>query len=374
MRTQLQAINPMLIWESLGRREPMSIDQTDRQILHLLRQDGRRGFADIARLVGVSEPTVRKRVDRLTETGAVFITAQVQPTAVGRPLFASIAVSASPGQVEEVGRRLAALDEVSYLSYVAGSHDILLDACLTDTNDLVQLLHGQIGSIDGVTRIDTSQLLAREKEEYMWEGENVDREPLESLGNGSAPPDTQVSRQFHPAHEEAIITPQDEREADHQQEQVSLDDLDQSIIQMLRYNGRTRYADIARAQGVIQQTIRLRVERLLKHEAILVTARVNPAAFGFPVTVIVRIRVKRGAIRQVGAKLKAMQYVSDLFYVTGSFDIVLEAHLAGSERLMAFLHEDLARVRGIEYAETLLHLRAVKHNYMWEGEAFSRID
>lgn len=47
MKKTIQVINPMLIWESARRSEPLSIDQTDRQILHLLRVDGQIGRAHV---------------------------------------------------------------------------------------------------------------------------------------------------------------------------------------------------------------------------------------------------------------------------------------------------------------------------------------
>ena len=41
------------------------LDDLDRRILKLLRPNARRSYASIARAIGVSEPTVRNRVDRL---------------------------------------------------------------------------------------------------------------------------------------------------------------------------------------------------------------------------------------------------------------------------------------------------------------------
>ena len=48
----------------------LTLDDLDRHIMKLLRHDGRLTYAEIARTVGVSEPTVRKRIDRLMNQGA----------------------------------------------------------------------------------------------------------------------------------------------------------------------------------------------------------------------------------------------------------------------------------------------------------------
>ncbi|MEY2468823.1 MAG: hypothetical protein QOF21_1521 [Actinomycetota bacterium] len=46
-------------------------DETDRQIVALLVQDARRSFHDIGEHVGLSAPAVKRRVDRLEDTGVI---------------------------------------------------------------------------------------------------------------------------------------------------------------------------------------------------------------------------------------------------------------------------------------------------------------
>ena len=46
-------------------------DETDRQIVALLVEDARRSFHDIGEHVGLSAPAVKRRVDRLEETGVI---------------------------------------------------------------------------------------------------------------------------------------------------------------------------------------------------------------------------------------------------------------------------------------------------------------
>ena len=54
---------------------PITLDELDRSILRLLREDGRQSNAAIARAVGVSQPTVRQRLDRLIHSGAAYVDA-----------------------------------------------------------------------------------------------------------------------------------------------------------------------------------------------------------------------------------------------------------------------------------------------------------
>ena len=119
---------------------------------------------------------------------------------------------------------------------------------------------------------------------------------------------------------------------------LEMDELDRRIMKLLRPNARRSYASIARAVGVSEPTVRNRVDRLVSNGAIFPMARVNPAAIGFPVDAMVGIRVNRGYAKGVGARLAAMENVAYVGYTTGSFDILIEAHLPDNEGLYKFLN------------------------------------
>ncbi len=153
---------------------------------------------------------------------------------------------------------------------------------------------------------------------------------------------------------------------------VVMDELDRRIMKLLRPNSRRSYASIARAIGVSEPTVRNRVERLISKGAILSMTGVNPAAIGLPVDAMVGIRVNRGYSAGVGARLAAMENVAYVGYTTGSFDILIEAHLPDNEGLYKFLNEDLAQIEGIAHTETWHILRTDKTNVEWEGENVGR--
>lgn len=153
---------------------------------------------------------------------------------------------------------------------------------------------------------------------------------------------------------------------------AKMDDLDRQIVKFLRRNARRSYASIARALNVSEPTVRNRVERLINQAVVRPTGRVNPAAVGLPVDVMVGIRVNPGYAKSVGAKLAAMENVAYVGYTTGSFDILIEAHLPDNEGLYTFLNEDLGALQGISYTETWHILHTLKSNFDWEGEDLSR--
>lgn len=163
----------------------LTLDDRDRRIMKLLRHDGRLTYAQIARTVGVSEPTVRKRIDRLVHAGAIIVAARINPAPIGFPIDAMIGVRVVRGRVKEVGRKLAAMENVAYVAYVAGSIDIMIEAFLPDTEGLFKFLNEDLEQIDGISATETWHVLRTEKFFYNWEGEDVGLTPAAEVPGAS---------------------------------------------------------------------------------------------------------------------------------------------------------------------------------------------
>jgi Lrp/AsnC family transcriptional regulator, regulator for asnA, asnC and gidA len=151
----------------------ITLDEIDRSILRLLRDDGRRSNADIARAVGVSQPTVRQRLERIISSGAAYVTVRVNPAAIGFPLDAVINLKVSGRNVREVGEEIAAMENVAYVGYLSGAYDIQVEAFLRDNDHLFQFVTEEITPIDGVASVETSMVMRTEKFNYKWEGEAI---------------------------------------------------------------------------------------------------------------------------------------------------------------------------------------------------------
>jgi len=89
------------------------LDDTDRNILRLLLEDGRRPYSEIADQVGVSPPTVSDRVERLQRLGIVDrFTLDLDRTRFDDGLELLIDVHLAPDADTDVADRIAAIEEV----------------------------------------------------------------------------------------------------------------------------------------------------------------------------------------------------------------------------------------------------------------------
>ncbi|MCL2455193.1 MAG: Lrp/AsnC family transcriptional regulator [Micrococcales bacterium] len=143
------------------------LDATTKALIEQLQQDGRRSFAEIGRAVGLSESTVRRRVEQLAEAGIMQIVAVTDPLQVGFPRQAMIGVT-TDGDTRLVTAALAAIDEVGYVVSTAGGFDVLIEVVCEDDEHLLDLLNSRIRAIPGVRSTETFVYLKLHKQKYDW--------------------------------------------------------------------------------------------------------------------------------------------------------------------------------------------------------------
>ena len=143
------------------------LDGPNRAIIEALQRDGRQPYGAIAEAVGLSEAAVRRRVQRLRESGIMQIVAVTDPLQLGFTRQAMIGISVE-GDVRRVAEKLSSLAEVDYVVMCAGSFDILVEIVCEDDEDLLRLLNDEIRAVPGVASTDTFTYLKICKETYTW--------------------------------------------------------------------------------------------------------------------------------------------------------------------------------------------------------------
>jgi DNA-binding Lrp family transcriptional regulator len=137
------------------------MDAIDRRIVALLRENARRSYQDIGRHVHLSAPAVKRRVDRLEETGVILgYTAIVDPPAFGWHAEAFVDLFCD-GRMPAAAIKMAVEREAGVISAhtVAGEASALLHVMAQDTKDLEAALE-RIRATDGVTRTVTEVVLS----------------------------------------------------------------------------------------------------------------------------------------------------------------------------------------------------------------------
>ena len=137
---------------------PAPLDELDRRILSVLRDDGRISVPRLAETLHTSRATAYARLGRLRDLGVLRgFSAVVEPKRVGNAVTALVLVtSARPGHRRWMAWRdeLTKIPAVEWAAMVAGDTDIALLVRARDQEELRAVLLEQIQSLEfvGATR------------------------------------------------------------------------------------------------------------------------------------------------------------------------------------------------------------------------------
>jgi hypothetical protein len=101
--------------------EMNELDSLDRDILALLQEDARLPNRAIAVRVGSSEPTVRRRIDRMIEDGLIKIVAVASPFALGHTVMAILGLQIDRSYQSQIEEALRAIPEVRFVGLTLGA-------------------------------------------------------------------------------------------------------------------------------------------------------------------------------------------------------------------------------------------------------------
>lgn len=142
------------------------MDKLDIKIISLLQEDGTATNAGIAREIGVSEETVRRRLKRLMQDEYIKVVALPDPMKLGYKSEVLIGVQVDANRIDEVAENIAEMDEVNWVSITTGSFDVFAWATLKSSEELSTFLRTKVGMISGVRKMETFINLAIKKRRY----------------------------------------------------------------------------------------------------------------------------------------------------------------------------------------------------------------
>ena len=144
---------------------------------------------------------------------------------------------------------------------------------------------------------------------------------------------------------------------------VSLDEIDQHILDAMRKDGRAAFAQIAAKLKVSPGMIRQRYNRLVDTGLLKVVAISNPLQRGFKTMALIGIRTDGNKMLDVADAISKLKEVVYLVVVSGRFDIMAEVICRDHEDLLNFITEKLYAIDGVRESETFMHLKIVKEIY-----------
>ncbi|MEL6282159.1 MAG: Lrp/AsnC ligand binding domain-containing protein [Pseudomonadota bacterium] len=157
--------------------EPDRLDQIDRRLLALLREDGRASIVDLARRVNLSKTPCTERVRRLERLGFIRgyrADLDAGKLGFGYKVFVQVTLEKTTTDVlTRFNAAVRAVPEIRACHMVAGGFDYLLMVRVRDMTHYRDVLGDAIGALPGVSQTHTYPVMETVRDERDLAGEVI---------------------------------------------------------------------------------------------------------------------------------------------------------------------------------------------------------
>ncbi|PYZ95109.1 transcriptional regulator [Salipaludibacillus keqinensis] len=150
------------------------LDKKDLLILGYLQDNGRYSYSQIAKMLKVSEGTVRSRINQMLKDRVFEFVIHTNPNKIGLNVQAIIGISTKLGKHEEIAAQLKEFPQVRFVGAFSGTHDLIIQAYFKSNEELMDFANKKLASIEGIESEEINVELKQYKDTFSYVPENDD--------------------------------------------------------------------------------------------------------------------------------------------------------------------------------------------------------
>jgi DNA-binding Lrp family transcriptional regulator len=328
----------------------MSLDDVDRQILHILTLQPRASFRAIAEVTGISDQTAARRYRRLSENAGLRVLGVLDGAQLGRVEW-FLRLQTTPGGADSIAEALARRPDTKWVRLASGGTEII---CVVEAHDPEQrdalFLRGLPGS-RRVVQISAHSIL-HDFSPGPWRAHlgtlseaqlaalSPVTDPLEPLS--SAPGDPLALERAHPSRR-TPVGPGDE-----------------PLLAELARDGRASHAALAAAIHWHESTVRRRMDELRQAGLLVFEIDLDDRALGSNVPAMFWLSVEPSRLDATGRALAAHPEIPFAAATTGPTNLVASGLFRDTRHLYEYLTGELAALPGVSSVQTTPIIRTLK--------------
>lgn len=289
-------------------RQHYELDDQDKVIVAMLREDGRAPLARIGERAGLSADAVRARLSRLSGDGVLRVIGFVDPKSLGYECLATVGLRYH-GPVDELVKALGNHPSITFMAQTVGERNVICEIAARDDADLADTIARTIATVGGVREYEVWRQLKALK----WETQGRPRP--------------------------ALVTAPDARPA--QSRRQELDELDVALLRLLVDDPRATFRDLEARVDAPYWVVRKRTQALFASGTIHATAILDKVSTD-PVTMADVGFTFQGDTTAGLEALTALDEVAILALTAGRFHATAEVTCASPEDLAALMLRMLA--------------------------------
>ena len=276
--------------------------------------------SEISKLLPINEIATRIRVQRLLKS-TVCVKAMVDPGKFGFPVRAYLGITAQPAGIPTILKKLAAHENTQYATDCLGAFNIISLVVFQSMDGIQQFLDQTVGSVEGVTEIETSVCLQTKAGRFY---------PLSpALFREIAPP-------------------------------PGLDETDLRMVSILAEDGRISTRNLARALSVSELTAQRRLRRLVEEKTITIRGMVKAHTVGMPLVAYIGLSVAQSKVQPTVSTIAKIEQMHVVTQCTGVFNVLCVFTSPSQGELEDVLREHIYPIDGVHRVRTILTLSQVR--------------
>ncbi|WP_299537873.1 Lrp/AsnC family transcriptional regulator [uncultured Streptomyces sp.] len=296
----------------LRAAHPPLLDEQDYLLITALQTSPRAEWAQIGKALGVDASTAARRWNRLTEAGHAWLSCYTVAVGPAVPIIAFIEVDCAAGSLHAVAAEIADDPHLITIEHMSGSRDLILNAAFPDQAALTRYVGFRLGRLPGVSATRTQLATAVHTEGSRWR--------LDRLG-----PD---SKDVLAADRPPVATPR--------RGLAAPDALDTRLYLLLSEDFRQPAARLAQRLGVSPTTVRRRLDRMHRQDALVYRCEVARYLSGWPVSVTLWGAAPAAETSRIAAQLIRMRETRLCASLSGPHNLMLTVWLRSPEDIAAF--------------------------------------
>lgn len=307
----------------------------DSALIRTLHSDGRAPWPRVARDLGCSPSTARRRFEAMHRAGLLRLIGRADVVRLGLGVPAMVQFTGVDANSPEFVEAIRTRSDVRFLASVIGSAASVSEFVVPDAASLQRRL-SDIAADFRVTA-DTFVVLHTYTSGQDWLPDSVERHVDTRSGNT---------------------------------DQARLATAEVTVLELLVRDGRTSLADIAAAIDKSEHTARRTIDSLRERELLDFRVLVEPAALGFDSEFWIWLDVEPSTLAQVGEELASNPATKYLAVTAGRSNLAGQIVLPAHSAMFAYVTDVLGKVDGVRRLETLIQTET--HKRVWHRVADGR--
>jgi DNA-binding Lrp family transcriptional regulator len=314
--------------------EPVTyrLSSLDERLIAELRSDPRASNKSLAKRLEVNEMTVASRLRRLDADGYLRVVALQDFRLHGIAMLAFVDIRIESELLDKVGETLAGMPQVISVVRTTGYPTLTISIAARSQAEFSSIFLDEISMIPGVEKSSTTIILELIKYKMSSAYLSTDRSDLSGSDLREDP-------------------------------SSPLDNVDQKMLLLLQENGRVSNREMARAIGISEGTIRLRIKRLISTGLLRFVAMVDSTLAGEVAAAFVRLKVEPHAIRDIARQVADLSCCDYVGIGVGDHDVVMYLRSSSRDLINEAISEQISCINGVLFVDVKEPSSVIKHEF-----------